>query len=222
MNDRIRELVICNVQVTSALARRIRKAAAAEQEGRDARSALMMAAGCDPDELDGLQAQVRSQSDDLDEIAQRLASVKATADERSADLSQVRKKLSERDETIANLRSEEKVAEGRITTLDESLKQSVGIGGLPTNIVDEIRAMVQAFRNGVDPRSAFLAAANYDRDAVDDALNSIDCLKTDKAELESRVAPLNATLVEGGVRAWIVRQILGLKNETGDRKNRVC
>ena len=55
MNDSTRELTDCHVRVTPALARRIRKAAFTEQDGRDARSALMIAAGRDPDALSSVE-----------------------------------------------------------------------------------------------------------------------------------------------------------------------
>lgn len=210
MNDGTRELVACNVLVTPALTRRIRKAAFAEHEGRDPRSALMIAAGYDPDEIVSLRARVHELTGDANESKQRLAAVKAKAEKCAADLSLARKHLSERDGTIEDLRRGEKMASERIAAVEDTLQQSVEIGGLPTEFADDIRSVLHAVRDGDDPRSAFLAAANYDRSTVDDALSSIDRFKTDIADLERRVAPLSATLEAGGVRGWVVRRMLGL------------
>ncbi len=210
MNNSTHELVDCNVRVTPALARRIRKAAFAEQEGQDARSALMIAAGCDPDELDSLRAQVHDLSDDLDEREQRQVTLKATADKCTADLSQVRKQLGERDDMIADLLREQEEAAARVSALAETLIQSMEVRDLPTDFVDNVRTMIQAVRGGDDPRTAFLAAATYDRDAVDEALSSIERLTKANVDLERQVAPLNAALESGGFKAWIARRMLGV------------
>ena len=212
MSDDTHELVACNVRVTPALTRRIRKAAIAEQEGQDARSALMIAAGYDPDEFDNLQTQVGDLTDDANAAEQRLASLKNKAERCAAELSQARNQLSERGKTVENLRKEQTLASGRIAAVEDTLRQSVELRDLPSEIAEAIRAVAHAVRGGGDPKSAFLAAANYDRAAVDDALSSIGRLKKINADFECGVAPLNATLEAGGVKAWIVRRALGLRN----------
>lgn len=210
MNDSTRELVDCHVRVTPALARRIRKAAFTEQEGRDARSALMIAAGCDPDELESLRSQANKLSDNIDEKEQRLATLKAAADNCAADLSKVRKQLGERDGMISDMRREQEEAAARISALAKTLIQSVEVGHLPTDIVNDVRTTIQAVRRGDDPRTAFLAAAKYDRGEVDNALSSVEGLTKANVDLGRQVAPVNAALESGGFKALIIRRILRL------------
>jgi septation ring formation regulator EzrA len=210
MNDSTHELVDCHVRVTPALARRIRKAAFSEQEGRDARSALMIAAECDPDELESLRSQVNKLSDNIDEREQRLVTLKASAENCAADLSKVRKQLGERDDTIAILRKEQEEATARISVLAETLIQSVEVRGLPTDFVDSIRTTIRAVRDGEDPRTAFLIAAKYDRGEVDSALSSVERLTKANVDLERQVAPLNVVLKSGGFKAWVTRRILSV------------
>ena len=81
---------------------------------------------------------------------------------------------------------------------------------LPTDFVYDVRTTIQAVRGGDDPRRAFLAAAKYDRDAVDDALLSVERLTKANEDLECQFAPLNAVLKSGGFKAWIVRRVLGV------------
>jgi len=210
MNDSTRELTDCHVQVTPALARRIRKAAFTEQEGQDARSALMIAAGYEPDELESLRSQVHDLSGDLVEREQRLETLKATAGKCIADLSQVRKQLGERDDTIANLRKEQEETAARLSALAKTLIQSVEVRDLPKDFVDNVRTTIQAVRGGDDPRTAFLAAATYDRGEVDSALSSVERLTKANVDLERQVAPLNAVLKSGGFKAWVTRRILSV------------
>jgi chromosome segregation ATPase len=210
MSESTRELTDCHVRVTPALARRIRKAAFSEQEGRDARSALMIAAGCDPDELESLRSQANKLSDNIDEREHRLATLKASADNCAADLSKVRKQLGERYDTIANLRKEQEEAAARISVLAETLIQSVEVRDLPKDFVDNVRTTIQAVRSGDNPRTAFLAAAKYDRGEVDSALSSVERLTKSNVELERQVAPLNVVLKSGGFKAWVTRRILSV------------
>ena len=81
---------------------------------------------------------------------------------------------------------------------------------LPTDFVDNVRTMIQAVRGGDDPRTAFLAAATYARDAVDEALSSIERLTKANVDLERQVAPRNAALESGGFKACIARRMLGV------------
>ncbi|MCP5075614.1 MAG: hypothetical protein GY947_20280 [Rhodobacteraceae bacterium] len=210
MNTDTRALIDCNVRVSLALARRIRKAALAEEQGQDIRGSLMIAAGYGPEELDGLRSQVESLSKDINDREHRLASLKAKADKLSAGLSQARSQLGERDATVSNLSEELETAKGRIAALQETLTQSVEIPGQPKDVVEKFRAMTHAVHSGDDPPSAFLAAAGYDRDVVDDALSSIGPLRTANADLERTVTPLRAALGSGGMKAWFVRRILDL------------
>lgn len=53
MNTDTRALIDINVRVSPTLARRIRKAALAEEQGQDIRGCLTIAAGYGPEELDG-------------------------------------------------------------------------------------------------------------------------------------------------------------------------
>ena len=61
-----------------------------------------------------------------------------------------------------------------------------------------------------EPRTAFLAAATYDRDAVGEAFSSIERLTKANVDLERQVAPLNAALESGGFKAWIARRMMGV------------
>ena len=210
MDDSTRELVACNVQATPALTRRIRKAVLAEQNGQDPHAALMVAAGHDPDELGDLRSRVIDLTSEARDNEQRLAAFTAKAEGYAIDLLEVRKQLGERDKALENLRRDQKLISERIATMEDRLRQSVNTKNLPPDIADNLRSISQAIRGGGDPRSAFLTAAKYDRAAVDDALSSVDGLKTVNANLERQVAPLNAALKIGGLKAWVVRQALGL------------
>jgi DNA repair exonuclease SbcCD ATPase subunit len=203
------ELVDCNVQVTLALARRIRKATLAEREGLDARSALMVAAGCDPAELDSLRAQVQALSGDLEEREQRLATLKVASDKRGADLSQVRKQLGEREQTVSSLRKELQTSTERITALDQSLAQYQKTQRRLKDVAEKIRTVVSAGGITDDQRPVLAGAKGYVC-AVDEALSLIGSLREDNADLNNRVTPLSAVLESGGVKAWIVRRALGL------------
>jgi chromosome segregation ATPase len=209
MNESTHELVACNVLASPALTRRIRKAAFAEQEGQDPRAALMIAAGYKPDEFNSLRTQVNHLTEDANESDHKLSSLKAKSEKCAADLSQTRKQLSEKDGIVGSLREEKKLASERITALEDTLRHAVDIHDLPSETTDDIRVLIDNIRSGIDPRSAFLTAADYDRRVVDDALSSVEPLKAVNAELERRAAPINATLDAGGVKAWIVRQALG-------------
>jgi chromosome segregation ATPase len=210
MNDNTRELVSCNVQATPALTRRIRKAALVEQNGQDPRAALMIAAGYDPNEVRDLQSRVSDLTDEASENDKRLASLTAKAERCAIDLLEARKQLGERDKTEENLHREQKLLSERLATVKDDLRQSVNIHNMPHEIADNIQSVVQAIRGGSDPQSAFLSAAKYDRAAVDDALSSGDALKKVNADLKSQVAPLNAALETGGLKALVIRLALGL------------
>ena len=206
MTSETHELVDCNVQVTLALARRIRKAALAERQGLDARSALMVAAGCDLAELDNLRAQVQALSDDLEEREQGLATLKAASDKRGADLTQARKQLGEREQTASSLRKEFQTATERIVALDKSLAQCQETQRTQKDMAEKILTVVRAVGIGDDPR-----AGNDDYGcAVDEALSLISSLKEANADLKRQVSPLSAVIESGGVRAWVVRRALGL------------
>lgn len=210
MSDGTPELVACNVRASPALARRIRKAVFAEQKGQDARSALMTAADCDIDELENLRIQVSTLTDNASESEQSLSSLTAKAEKCATDLFQAHTQLNERDEIVLNLRKDQTITSERIAAVENTLKQSVKIRDLPPATVKNIQAVANAVRSGDDPRSAFLAAANYDRNAVDEALSSIDRLKKINADLEMKVTPLNHMMKTGGFKAWIVHRLLGL------------
>lgn len=210
MTSDARELVDCNVQVTLALARRIRKAALAEQEGLDARGALMVAAGCDPTELDSLRARLQTLSDDLEDHEQRLATLKATSDKRGADLSQARKQLGEREQTVSSLRKELHTATERIAALDQSLAEHQETQRKQKDVAEKIRTVVSTVGIGDDLRSTVLAGTDDYGCAVDGALSLIGSLKEANADLKRKVSPLSAVLGSGGVKAWIVRRALGL------------
>ena len=210
MADDTRELVDCNVQVTLALARRIRKATLAEREGLDARSALMVAAGCDPAELENLRVQVQDLSGDLEDREQWLATLKTTSDRRGADLSQARKQLGEREQAVSSLRKESQKATERMAALDQSLAQCQETQRMQKDVAEKIRAVVSAVGIGDDPRSTVLVPADDYGCAVDEALSLIGSLTEANADLKRKVTPLSAVLESGGVKAWIVRRALGL------------
>lgn len=206
MTSETHELVDCNVQVSLALARRIRKATLAEREGLDACSALMVAAGCDPAELDSLRAQVQALSYDLEEHEQRLATLKAVSDKRGADLSQARKQLGEREQTVSSLRKELQTATERIAALDQSLAEYQETQRTQKDVAEKIRTVVSAVGIGGNPRAGI---DDYGC-AVDEALSLIGSLKEANADLKRKVSPLSAVLESGGVKAWIVQRALGL------------
>ena len=210
MNGNTHEVVDCTVRVTPGLARRIRKAAFADQKGRDACAALMIAADCDPGEPDALRSRANELAVTIAEQEQKLSSLKTAADKRAADLAQTRKQLAERDEAVGTLRRELKLAADRIADLEANLVHSVECRDLQNEAIDQLHLVVDTIRKGGDPEAAFLAAAGYDRDAVDDALSSIDQLKSTNADLARKVAPLDAASAGGGLRASIARRILGL------------
>ena len=210
MNDNTRELVACNVQATPALTRRIRKAALVEQNGQDPRAALMIAAGYDPNEVRDLQLRVSDLTDEAGENYKRLTSLTAKAERCAIDLLEARKQLGEKDKSEQILQREQNVLSERLAAVKDDLQQSVNIHNLPHEIADNIQSVVQAIRGGGDPRSAFLSAAKYDRAAVDGALSSVNALKTVNVDLKSQVAPLNAVLKTGGLKALVVRQVLGI------------
>ena len=210
MNDNTRELVACNVQATPALTRRIRKAALVEQNGQDPRAALMIAAGYDPNEVRDLQSRVSDLTDEAGENYKRLTSLTAKAERCAIDLLEARKQLGEKDKSEQILQREQNVLSERLAAVKDDLQQSVNIHNLPHEIADNIKSVVQAIRGGGDPRSAFLSAAKYDRAAVDGALSSVNALKTVNVDLKSQVAPLNAVLKTGGLKALVVRQVLGI------------
>jgi chromosome segregation ATPase len=210
MNDNTRELVACNVQATPALTRRIRKAALVEQNGQDPRAALMIAAGYDPNEVHDLQSRVSDLTDEASENYKRLTSLTAKAERCAIDLLEARKQLDEKNKSEQILHREQNVLSERLAAVKDDLRQSVNIHNLPHEIADNIQSVVQAIRGGDDPRSAFLSAAKYDRAAVDGALSSVNALKTVNVDLKSQVAPLNAVLKTGGLKALVVRQVLGI------------
>jgi chromosome segregation ATPase len=208
MDDSTRELVTCNVQATPALTRRIRKAALAEQNGQDPRAALMIAAGYDPDEVGDLQLRVNDLTNEAGENEQRLAALTAKEERCAVALLEVRKRLDERDVTIESLTREQNSTSEGLATVEDCLQQQVEKHNLPPEIADNIRSVLQTIRDGGDPRPAVLAASNYGRTVIDEACSSIDALKTVNADLERQVAPLNAILKTGGLKAWVVRQAL--------------
>jgi chromosome segregation ATPase len=199
MNARTAELVNCNVHVSPALARRIRKASLAEENGQDARGALMVAADSNPDELERLQSRVEALSLALDDSEHSHALLKVKADQLALDLSNAQSKLDEL-----------KLAKEHIASLDETLARSVDMRSLPKKIVEKFRAAVDEIRSGDDPQSAFLTAAGYERNTVDEAMSAIGPLRSSLAEMEVTVAPLREVLSSRGMKAWIVRRILGL------------
>jgi hypothetical protein len=144
----------------------------------------------------------------VDASDQKLASFKVNAEKTASDLSQARRQLGERDEIISNLRKEQTLASQRITALEGALQHSLEMRELPSEIAESLQTVSDAIHAGDDPASAFLAAVDYDRNAVDDALLSVVVLKKANADLARTVAPLTTTLKAGGVKAWLVRWAL--------------
>ncbi len=199
MNVPPTEMADCKVSVSPALARRIRKAELAEQSGQDARGALMIAAGYEPDEVDKIRSKMEDMSREIAASEQDQAITKATADQLVTDLGLARQKLGELG-----------VANKRITALEETLAHSVKTGGLSDELVMKIGNLVEAIRGGDKPQLALLAAAGYDLNEVDKTMALIDTLKANNADLELTVTPLRKVLASKGIKSWIVQHIIGL------------
>jgi len=200
MNADNANLVSCNVQVSPALARRIRKAAMAEQNGQDPRGALMIAADCKPDELTQLRTRVEELSFDLNVGERDHGQLKSKVQKLDGELSKSHKELRE-------LRK----AEEQIALLDETLSRSVDMEDLPSEVVAKFRAAADNILGGDEPKSAFLAAADYERLAVDEAISTVGSLRNTVKDLEANVAPLREVLGSGGMKAWIARRVLNLQ-----------
>jgi hypothetical protein len=196
MNVTPAELVDCKVSVSPALARRIRKAKQAEQSGQDVRGALMIAAGCEPNEIDKLRSQLEDMSSALVASEQAEKMTKTTVDRLTTDLTQSRKKFTETSKNLELLKA--------------TLSQSVETHGLPDKLTKNIVNLVEAIRAGEKPQTALLAAADYNIKDVDDAMSSIGPLKANITDLELSVAPLRSALASNGLKSWIIQRILSL------------
>ena len=196
MNVTPSELVDCKVSVSPALARRMRKAKQAEQSGQDARGALMMAAGYEPNEIDRLKSNLEDMSSALLASEQAQEMTKTTVDRLTTDLTQSRKKFTETNKNLELLKAK--------------LLKSVETHGLPDKITKDITNLIETIRSGGKPHTALLAAAGYNIKDVDDAMSSIVPLKTNVADLESTVAPLRSALASNGLKSWIIRRMLSL------------
>ena len=196
MNVTPSELVDCKVSVSPALARRMRKAKQAEQSGQDARGALMMAAGYEPNEIDRLKSNLEDMSSALLASEQAQEMTKTTVDRLTTDLTQSRKKVTETNKNLELLKT--------------TLSQSVETHGLPDKLTKNIVNLVEAIRGGEKPQTALLAAADYNIKDVDDAMSSIGPLKANITDLELSVAPLRSALASNSLKSWIIRRILSL------------
>jgi chromosome segregation ATPase len=196
MNVTPSELVDCKVSVSPALARRMRKAKQAEQSGQDARGALMMAAGYEPNEIDRLKSNLEDMSSALLASEQAQEMTKTTVDRLTTDLTQSRKKVTETNKNLELLKT--------------TLSQSVETHGLPDKLTKNIVNLVEAIRGGEKPQTALLAAADYNIKDVDDAMSSIGPLKANITDLELTVAPLRSALASNSLKSWIIRRILSL------------
>ena len=196
MNVTPAELVDCKVTVSPALARRIRKAKEAEQSGQDVHRALMIAAGYEPDEIDKLKSYLEDMSSALVESERAQEITKTTVDRLTTDLTQSRNKVTETNKNLELLKA--------------TLSQSVDTNGLPDKLTKNIIYLVEAIRGGEKPQTALLAAAGYNIEDVDDAMSSIEPLKTNITDLETTVAPLRNALASNGLKSWIIRRILSL------------
>ncbi|MGY9009331.1 MAG: hypothetical protein ACKVI7_06590 [Rhodobacterales bacterium] len=196
MNVTPSELVDCKVSVSPALARRMRKAKQAEQSGQDARGALMMAAGYEPNEIDRLKSNLEDMSSALLASEQAQEMTKTTVNRLTIDLTQSRKKVTETNKNLELLKA--------------TLSQSVETHGLPDKLTKNIVNLVEAIRGGEKPQTALLAAADYNIKDVDDAMSSIGPLKANITDLELTVAPLRSALASNSLKSWIIRRILSL------------
>ena len=196
MNVTPSELVDCKVSVSPALARRMRKAKQAEQSGQDARGALMMAAGYEPNEIDRLKSNLEDMSSALLASEQAQEMTKTTVNRLTIDLTQSRKKVTETNKNLELLKT--------------TLSQSVETHGLPDKLIKNIVNLVEAIRGGEKPQTALLAAADYNIKDVDDAMSSIGPLKANITDLELSVAPLRSALASNSLKSWIIRRILSL------------
>jgi hypothetical protein len=200
MNKSNSNLVNCSLRVSPALARRFRKAVQAEENGHDPRNALMIAADCKLNEITLLRARVEELSFDLDVSENEHAKLNLKVHQSADELSIAHTKLAEL-----------KKAKELIVQLDETLSRSVDMQDLPDIIVNKLRTAVDQIVVGNDPATAFLAAADYDRLAVDEAMSAIVPLRSSVKHLEVAAMPLREVLGSGGIKAWIARRVLGLR-----------
>ena len=199
MEDDTLELVSCNVSVSPKLARRIRKASMAEQNGCEARDALLIAADRKPGEVEQLRSQVVELSLVIEESEADLALIKSTVDQYKSDLTEARLKLKEL-----------KLAKEQIASLSLTLSRSLALDGLPEEAAEMIRKVSDDISTGNDPHNVLLAAAGYEDGAVEDAISMVGKLKSTVANIEAELTPLRETLRSGGLKAWIVRRAIGL------------
>ncbi len=199
MEDGRFELVNCNVSVSPRLARRIRKASIAEQNGCDALDALLIASDHKPGEVAQLRSQVVELSMGIEEGEADLALIKSKADEYKSDLTEARLKLKEL-----------KLAKEQIASLSQTLSRSVTLDRLPQEAAEMIRKISDDISTGNDPHVVLLAAAGYDGGTVEDAISTARNLKSTIANIEAELTPLRETLQSGGLKAWIVRRAIGL------------
>ena len=192
-------LVNCNLQVSPALARRFRKAVQAEEDGHDPRNALMIAADCKPNEITLLRARVEELSFDLDVSENEHAKLNLKVHQSADELSIANSKLGEL-----------KKAKEQIVQLEETLSRSVNMQDLPNKVVNRLRTAVDQIVVGDDPKTTLLAAADYDRHVVDEAMSAVERLRSNVKNLEVAATPLRDVLGSGGIKAWIARRVLGL------------
>jgi hypothetical protein len=200
MNKSNSNLVNCNLQVSPALARRFRKAVQAEENGHDPRNALMIAADCKPNEITLLRARVEELSFDLDVSENEHAQLNLKVHQSVDELSIAHTKLSELNK-----------AKEQIVQLEETLSRSVNMQDLPDTIANKLRAAVNQIVVGDDPKTTFLAVADYDRHVVDEAMSAVGALRSNVKNLEVAATPLREVLGSGGIKAWIVRRVLSLR-----------
>ena len=193
------ELVNCNVSVSTSLARRIRKASIAEQNGSEPRDALLFAAGHNPGEVEQLRSQVVELSMVIEKGEADLELIKSKADQHKSDLTEARLKLKEL-----------KLAKKQIASLSLSLSRSLTFDGLPEEVAKMIRKVLEDISTGNDPHDVLLAAAGYDNGTVEDAISISEKLKSNVANIEAELKPFREILRSGGLKAWIIRRAIGL------------
>ena len=193
------ELVNCNVSVSTSLARRIRKASIAEQNGSEARHALLLAAGHKPGEVEQLRSQVLELSMVIEKGEADLELIKSKADQHKSDLTEARLKLKDL-----------KLAKKQIASLSLSLSRSLTFDGLPVEAAEMVRKVSEDISTGNDPHDVLLAAAGYDNGTVEDAISMAQKLKSTVANIEAELKPFREILRSGGLKAWIVRRAIGL------------
>ena len=181
-------LVECAVRVSPALARLIRKCAAAESEGASARDALLVSAGVKPGDMEELRAGNARLSSDLAQerethahLQASLIAVRAEAAKHESETRHLRKQIRTLEETTSE---HARIGQAHIAALgdaiarhEEAARRSVPLDGLDEQAARAMVAFRTNLERGDDVRAAALGAAGYEPGRVDAALARQDSLE---------------------------------------------